>query len=78
MSHGWWPGQPDYINIEWIYSGGSREVRFGAIAPLKPAKVVSFTMVLYKPENSIREVRSFGLPLFCQSSIVKNTLSLLQ
>jgi len=49
-----------------------------AIAPIKPAKATLFTMILYNSQNSIRDVRSFGLPLFCQSSVVKNSLALLQ
>jgi len=60
------------------YRVRSRGVTVGAIAPLKRAKVSLFTMILYNSENTIRDIRSFCPPLFCQSSVVKNTLSLLQ
>jgi len=50
----------------------------GAIYPLKPAQVTSFTMILYNSENSIRDVRTFCRPLFCHSSVVKFTSSFLQ
>jgi len=39
-----------------IMKGGSRE---GAIAPLKPKKVILFTIILYNAENKIRDVRPF-------------------
>jgi len=42
-----------------------------AIAPLKPAKVTLFTIILYIPENNIRDIRPFCRPLFCHSSVVK-------
>jgi len=50
----------------------------GAIAPSKPMKVTSFTMILYNSVNSIRDIRPFFRPLFCHSSVVKSTSSLLQ
>jgi len=37
-----------------------------------------FTMILYNSENSIRDIRPFCRPLFCHSSVVKYTSSLLQ
>ena len=50
----------------------------GAIAPLKPTKVTSFTMILNDSENSICDKRPFCYPLFCHSSVAKSTSSLLQ
>jgi len=50
----------------------------GAIAPLKSTKRSYFTMILYNSENSIRDIRPFCRPLFCHSSVVKYTSSLLQ
>jgi len=35
-------------------------------------------MILYNSENNIRDVRPFCRPLFCQSSFVKYSSSLLQ
>ena len=68
-----WTAITNCINIEWIYSGGSRGGgATGTIPPLKPAKVTLFAMILYNSENNIRDVGSFALPLFCQSSVVKN------
>jgi len=32
---------------------------FGAIAPLKPKKVISLTMILYNWENNIRHIQPF-------------------
>ena len=45
----------------------------GAIAPLKPTKIALFTMILYKSENIIRDIKPFCGPLFCQRSVVKYT-----
>jgi len=50
----------------------------GAIAPLKPKKATSFTMILYNSENSIRDIRPFCRPFFCHSSVVMYISSLLQ
>jgi len=49
-----------------------------AIAPLKPTKVILLAMIVYNSENSIRDLRPFCHPLFCRSSVVKYTSSLLQ
>ena len=38
----------------------------------------SVTMIFYKSENSIRDIRSFCRPLLCPRSVVKHTSSLLQ
>jgi len=57
------------------FRGGSRG---RSIAPLKPTKNTFFTMILNNSENSIRDVRSFCRALFCHSSRVKYTSSLLQ
>jgi len=55
-------------------SGGA----IGAIAPpLKPRKATFFAMILYNSENSNRDIRPFCRPLFCHSSVVKSTSSLL-
>jgi len=35
-------------------------------------------MIFYNSENSIRDIRPFCRPLFCHSSVVKYTSSLLQ
>ena len=56
----------------------SLKSRIGAIAPLKPTKVTLILMFLYNSENSIRNTRPFGRPLFHHSGIVKYTSSLLQ
>jgi len=45
---------------------------------LKPKKVTLFTIILYNSENSIHDTRPFCRPLFCHSSVVKYTSSLLQ
>jgi len=50
----------------------------GAIAHLKPAKATLFIIIFYNPENNIRDIRPFCHPLFCYSSVVKYTSSLLQ
>jgi len=50
----------------------------GAISSLKPTKVTLFTMILYNSENNIRDTRPFCRLLFCQSSVVNYTSSLLQ
>jgi len=50
----------------------------GAIAPLKPKKVTSFTMILYNSENNIRDIWPFRCALFYHSSIVKYASTLLQ
>jgi len=65
-----------------IWQGGIQwQIQRGAIAPiapLKPMKVTSFTMILHNSENSIRDIRPFCRQLFCHSSVVKYTSSLLQ
>jgi len=58
--------------------GGSKEGAIWAIAPLKPTKITSFTILFYNSENSICDIRPFCRPLFCHSSVVKYTSSLLQ
>jgi len=40
----------------------------GAIAPLKPKNVTSFTIILYNSEKNIRVMRLFCRPLFCHSN----------
>jgi len=50
----------------------------GAIAPQKPTKIALFTAILYISEDSICDIRLFFRPLFCHSSVVKYTSSLLQ
>jgi len=47
-----------------VARGGSQKGAIGAIAPLKPAKVTLFTMILYNSENNIRDIRPFCRPLF--------------
>ena len=51
--------------------------RLGPSSPQKPIKVISFTMIFFNSENSIRDVRPFCCALFCHSSVVKHTSSLL-
>jgi len=52
--------------------------RLGRSLPLAPKNVTLFTMFFYNSENSIRDIRLFCRPLFCHSSVVKYTSSLLQ
>jgi len=49
-----------------------------AMPSLQPTKVTLFTMIFYDAENSIRDVRPFCRSLFCHSSVVTYTSSLLQ
>ena len=44
----------------------------------KPTNVTLFTMIFYNSENSVRDLRPFCRPLFCHSSVLKYTWSLLQ
>ena len=44
----------------------------GAMAPLKPKKVILFIMILYNSENNIRDIRPFCRPLLCHSHVVKS------
>ena len=60
------------------FAGGGSRGTIGAIAPLKFTKVTLFTMILYNWEDSIRDMRPFCRPLFCHSSVVMHTSSLLQ
>jgi len=46
--------------------------------PLEATKVSFFTLILNNSENSIGDIRPFCHPLFCHSSVVRYTLSLLQ
>jgi len=39
--------------------------------PPKTTKVTLFTVILYKSENNIRDIRPFCSPLLCHSSVVK-------
>ena len=48
----------------------------GAI--LNKRKVSLFTQIFYNSENNIRDISPFCRPLFCHSSVVKYTSSLLQ
>ena len=48
-----------------------------AIAPPKPLKVTFFTIIVYNSENNIRGIRLFFRQLFCHTSVVKYTSSLL-
>jgi len=50
----------------------------GAITPLKPMEVTLFTMIFYNSENNISDWKPFCRPLFCHSSVVQYTASLLQ
>jgi len=68
----------DHPKVDLLSRGGSREGRLGRSLSLKPTKVTLFTMILYNSENSIRDIRLFCRPLFCHSSFVKFTSSLLQ
>ena len=45
---------------------------------LKPPNITLFTMILYKSENSIRDIKPFCRALFCHRIDVNNTSSLLQ
>ena len=52
-------------------AGADPRVRLRWWRPLKPAKVTLFTIILYNPENNIRDIRPFCCPLFRHSSLVK-------
>jgi len=52
--------------------------RLGRSLPLKPTKVYLFTIIFYNSENNIRDISPFCRLLFCHSSVVKYTSSLLQ
>jgi len=58
--------------------GGSKVGAIGSIAPPKIYESNFFTMILYKSENSIRDIKPFCRPLLCHSSFVKYTSSRLQ
>jgi len=49
--------------------GGSRKGHLGR-CPLKPTKVILFTVILHSSENNIRDIRPFWRPLFCHSNVV--------
>ena len=49
----------------------------GAIPPVKPT-ILNFITILYNSGNSIGDIRSFCRPVFCHSSVVEYTSSLLQ
>jgi len=59
------------------FSQGRMYGGIGEIAHLKPAKVNLLIMIVYISENSIRDIRLFCRPLFCHSSVLKYTASLL-
>ena len=46
--------------------------------PPKTTKVTLFTVILYKSENNIHDIRPFCSPLLCHSSVVEHTTFLLQ
>jgi len=56
----------------------NRHVRSATAADRKPTEVTLLTMILYKSENSIRDIKPFCRPLFCHSHVVKYTSSFLQ
>jgi len=58
---------------QWRIQGGW----LGRSLPLKPAKVSLFTVIYYNSETNIRDISPFCRLLFCQSSVVKYTSSLL-
>ena len=49
----------------------------GGIPPVKPT-ILNFITILYNSGNSIGDIRSFCRPVFCHSSVVEYTSSLLQ
>ena len=53
-------------------------IQGGDRPPPKIYKLTLFTMIAYNSENNIRNARPFCHPLFCHSSVVKCTSSLLQ
>jgi len=61
-----------------LYQGWIQGVAIGAIAPQKPTRVTFFTIILHNSETSIRDIRPFCCPLFCNSSVMKHTSSLLK
>ena len=44
----------------------------------EPSKVTLFTIIFCNSEKNIRDIRSLGRPLFCQSSVVEYSSSLVQ
>jgi len=58
--------------------GRIRGGNWGNRPPLKPKKVTLFTMILCISESNICDIRQFCRPLFCHSSFIKYTSSLLQ
>jgi len=54
-----------------------QRVRLGR-SSLKPTKVTFFTTILQNSENNIRHTRPFWRQIFCHSSVVKFTSTLLQ
>ena len=67
-----------YVKIIKCIQGRIQEGVIGATAPLKPTKVILFTMILCNWENSIQDIMPFCRPLFCQSNVVKYTSFLVQ
>jgi len=66
------------LTLAWHCTRGwRRSGSRGAILP-KTYEVTFFTTILYNSENNIRHIRSFYRPIFCHSSVVKYTLTLLQ
>jgi len=63
-----------YGKLEEVRTEGGRLGR----STLKPMKVTFFTTIIYNSENNIRNIRSFCRPIFCYSSVVKYTSTLLQ
>ena len=57
--------------------GRIRRGAIGVIAPLNPMKITLFAMVLYNPENNIRDIRPFGRLLFFHTSVMMYTSSLI-
>jgi len=80
-----WLRRPVHTNIESIVWFGfglnmqrNNQGRIGGLATttLKPTQLTFFTIILYNLENSVCDIRRF-CPLFCHSSVVKYTSSLL-
>jgi len=54
------------------------EFRANHICCLHLLKLTLFTVIVYNTENSICDIRPFCRPLFCHSSVAKNTSSPLE
>jgi len=62
----------------WLFQSSHGRIQGEIGAILNKRKVSLFTQIFYNSENNIRDISPFCRPLFCHSSVVKYTSSLLQ